>query len=236
MLLSVRDLSAILRVPEGTVYRWIRDGGLPAREVRGHYRAHPVDLLEWLADHPVPVDPGALPTDDQNGSLPSLEAAIRAGGVYHELAGTSRQDALTVLATRLPKITGLPADDLRLLLLRRESVGSAYLQEGIAVPNPRHPLIHTTIPPMLAVAFPAEPIVWNGSGCTVRVVFALLTPTARDHLRLLGRLIFALHDPAFKAALAARAPAEQVLAAARDLEHVTAAARPAAAGLEAARR
>lgn len=226
MLLSVRDLSAILKVPEPTVYRWIADRGLPAREVGGHYRAHPVDLLEWLADHPVPVDPRALPTDRTEPGLPSLEAAIRSGGVYHDLPGTTRHDALAVLATRLPAISGLPADDLRMLLLRRESVGSTYLQDGIAVPSPHHPLIVATLPPMLAVAFPADPLLWNGNGSTVRVIFTLMTPTARDHLRLLGRLMFALHDPNFKSRVATRATTDQLFAAARDLDHVIAIPQP----------
>lgn len=234
MLLTVRDLSAVLRVPESTVYRWIRDKDLPAREVNGHYRAHPVDLLAWLADHPVPVNPRALPTEGPGDEVPSLEAAIRAGGVYHDLPGATRTDALTALADRLPRLPGLPVDDLRLLLVRRESVGSTYLKDGVAVPHPHYPLILTTIPPMLAVAFPAAPVPWNGTGATVRVLFTLLTPTARDHLRLLGRIIFALHDPGFKDVVARRAPAQLLLAAARALDHVTATAPAAAAVPEAA--
>lgn len=225
MLLSIRDLSAILKAPETTVYRWIRDRGLPAREVSGHYRAHPVDFLEWLADHPAPVDPRALSTDGNEDGLPSLEAAIRAGGVYHDLAGTTRTEALSALASRLPSINGLPADDLRLLLQRRESIGATFLQDGIAVPSPRHPLIVSTLPPMLVIALPVNPVVWEvplGSGFTVRVIFTLITPTARDHIRLLGRLIFALHDPNFKSRIATRAADEHILAAARDLDHVTA--------------
>ena len=218
MLLSVRDLSAILQVPEATIYRWIGEKGLPAREINGHYRAHPVDLLQWLADHPVPVNPRALPTDCPEGSVPSLGAAVRAGGVYHDLPGSTREEALTALTDRLPPITGLPADDLRLLLVRRESVGSTYLKDGIAVPHPHYPLIHTTIPPMLAVAFPAAPIPWNGNGNTVRVLFTLITPTVRDHLRLLGRLMFALHDTRVKDLIGRKGSAAEFVALAEELD------------------
>jgi len=221
MLLSVRDLSAILRVPEGTVYRWVRDRGLPAREVNGHYRTHPVDLLEWLADHPVPVDPRALPTDGPVGVMPSLEAAIRAGGVYHDLPGVTRETALASFSSRLPQIPGLPAEDLHRLLLRKESIGTAYLEEGIAVPHPRYPLILSTVSPMLAVGFPAELVSWDDARHTIRALFTLITPTVRDHLRLLGRLIFALHDPRFKDLITHRAAAAQVFSVARDLDHVT---------------
>jgi PTS system nitrogen regulatory IIA component len=220
MLLTARDLSAILRVPEATVYRWVRDKGLPAREINGHVRAHPVDLLEWLADHPVPVDPRALPTDDPSDAAPSLEAAIRAGGVYHDLPGATREDALAALADRLPPFRGLPVEDLRQLLTRRASAGTAFLKDGIAVPHPHHPIVLSTVPPMLAVAFPSAPIPANGTA--IRAGFALITPTVRHHLRLIGRLTFALHDPRFKDVIARNGTADEILAAARNLDHVTA--------------
>src|SRR4051812_6082863 len=108
MLLSVRDLSSILRVKEAMVYRLISERGLPAREVGGHFRSHPVDFLEWLADHPGPVDPRALPTDGAEDGLPSLEAAIQAGGVYRNLPGVTREEVTAELAERIPPIHGLP--------------------------------------------------------------------------------------------------------------------------------
>jgi PTS system nitrogen regulatory IIA component len=227
MLLTVRDLSVILKVSEGTVYRWIRDSGLPAREVHGHYRAHPVAFLEWLADHPVPVDPQALPTEGAEAGLPSLEAAIRAGGVYPGVPGTSRQDVFAALADRLPPVRGLPAADLRFLLQRAESVGTEFLRRGLAVPSARHPLIESGTTPMLAVTFPENLITWNDAGAEVRVIFTLICPTVRLHLRLLARLIFALHDRAFDNLLQVRATPERLLEAARQLDHVTAQAAPA---------
>jgi PTS system nitrogen regulatory IIA component len=217
MLLSARDLSAILRIPESTVYRWVRDKGLPAREINGHVRAHPVDLLEWLAHHPVPVDPRALPTDDPADGAPSLEAAIRVGGVYHDVPGATREEALTALADRLPPAPGLPVEDLRLLLTRRASGGTAFLKDGIAVPHPHSPIVLSTVPPMLAIAFPAAPIPVNGA--VVRAGFALITPTVRHHLRLIGRLTFTLHDPRFKGLIDRKASSDEFLAAARDLDH-----------------
>lgn len=227
MLLSVRDLSAILTVPESAVNRLVREKGLPAREINGHYRVHPVDLLQWLADHPRPVNPAALPTDDPNDGAPSLEAALRAGGVYPAVPGATREAAVDALADRLPPLPGLPVEDLRLLLTRRASAGTAFLKDGIAVPHAHHPLILATVPPLLAVAFPATPLPWNGSGGTIRAGFVLITPTVRHHLRLLGRLIFALHDPTFKDLIGRQGKADDFLAAARALDHV-AAPKPAA--------
>jgi PTS system nitrogen regulatory IIA component len=218
MLLSVRDLSAILQVTEETVYRWARDKDLPAKEINGHYRAHPVDLLQWLATHPVKVNPLALPTDDPSGSVPSLEAAIRDGGVYHDLPGATREDALAALAERLPRVEGLPVEDLRLLLTRRVSAGTAFLKDGIAIPHPQYPVIHSTVTPMLAVAFPAAPLPYNGT--PIRAGFVLISPTVRSHLRLIGRVIFALHDPRFKELIDRKAMTVELLAAARDLDHV----------------
>jgi PTS system nitrogen regulatory IIA component len=150
--------------------------------------------------------------------VPSLEAAIRAGGVHHDIPGATREAALSALADRFPPIPGLPVEDLRLLLTRRASAGTAFLKDGIAVPHPQYPLIHTTVPPLLAIAFPVSPLPWNGTGGAIRAGFALITPTVRDHLRLIGRLIFAFHDPRFKDLIARKATAAEFVAAARDLD------------------
>jgi PTS system nitrogen regulatory IIA component len=48
-------------------------------------------------------------------------------------------------------------------------------------------------------------------GQHVGVLFLLLTPSVRDHLRLLSRLAAALHDEALKKLLNAAAPRAEIL-------------------------
>ena len=52
----------------------------------------------------------------------------------------------------------------------------------------------------------------------MRVLFLLLSPSVRAHLRLLAKLAFALHDEPLKELLRTVAPAEIVLARLRAIE------------------
>ena len=47
--LTVKDLSALLRVKEKTLYQWAELGQIPCIKMNGCLRFDPVDLQEWLA-------------------------------------------------------------------------------------------------------------------------------------------------------------------------------------------
>ncbi len=53
MQLGVRDVARILNVSEKSVYRWIRDGQLPAYKVNEQYRFNRAKLLEWANAHKI---------------------------------------------------------------------------------------------------------------------------------------------------------------------------------------
>src|SRR5262249_5158413 len=55
MQLSIRDLTNLLNVAEGTVSRWIKQRGLPAQRVGGQYRVNRAELLEWATANQVRV-------------------------------------------------------------------------------------------------------------------------------------------------------------------------------------
>jgi excisionase family DNA binding protein len=46
--LNVRELMAILRVSDQTIYRMIADGTIPFLTVRNSYRFDPKQIAEWL--------------------------------------------------------------------------------------------------------------------------------------------------------------------------------------------
>jgi mannitol/fructose-specific phosphotransferase system IIA component len=66
------------------------------------------------------------------------------------------------------------------------------------------------------VAMPVEFGALDGK--PVHVLFSLVSPTVRAHLRLLSRLSFSLHDPAFKKAITQQASRDEILEAARCVE------------------
>ena len=48
MLLTVKDLSALLRIAPSTLYDWAKRGKIPARNLNGIIRFHPTELREWF--------------------------------------------------------------------------------------------------------------------------------------------------------------------------------------------
>lgn len=227
MLLTIRDVSAILHVSESMVHRWVRDKGLPIQQVNGHDRVTPVHLLEWLADHPMPIKSDVFPSNG-SGLTPRLDDALKAGGVHSNVPGENKAALLRAIVDRLPAIPEMPREDLLSLLSSREAAGSTHLGDGIALPHPRFPLIHSAMAPMLALCRPQTPVVWTADGKIAHTVFVLICPTVRFHLRLLARLMFALNSPGFRDALTRKASAEAIREAARRFEDATAMAAPLA--------
>ena len=47
--LMVDDVVKMLQVPEGTIYRWIKQGDIPCIERRGEYIFNPSTIETWAA-------------------------------------------------------------------------------------------------------------------------------------------------------------------------------------------
>jgi excisionase family DNA binding protein len=61
--LLIRDVSAIFRVPEKTVYHWIDELELPAHRVNDQYRFNRTELMEWATTNKVPLPPEIMALD-----------------------------------------------------------------------------------------------------------------------------------------------------------------------------
>lgn len=212
MDLSVREVARLLEVSEGTIYRWIRSGTLPAHRLEDQYRLNRVELQEWVAVRKMRVSPELFATDVNGSNAADLRAALLCGGVYYQVPGETREEVLAA-AAGLP---GIPATvDRELvasLLLRREALSSTGLGDGIAIPHPRNPLILGLSDPRVLLCFLANPVDFKAiDGRAVHVLFVLLSPTVRTHLQLLAKIAFAVHDSAFQELLRLHAPQEAIL-------------------------
>ncbi|MBK7781001.1 MAG: helix-turn-helix domain-containing protein [Ardenticatenia bacterium] len=49
-VLTIRDIAAILKLAEKTVYSMAQDGEFPAFKVRGQWRIRKVDFEKWMVD------------------------------------------------------------------------------------------------------------------------------------------------------------------------------------------
>lgn len=221
MDLSVREVAKLISVSERTVYRWARQGSIPAHKLHDQYRFNRVELLEWAAAHGHKVSRALATGEPPATAAPSLAEALGRGGVHHGVPGATREDVLRNLS-RLPGVPeGVDRELLYQLLLGRETLASTGVGGGIALPHARDPLVLRVEGPTVLLGFLAEPVDFGApDGKPVRALFTLFTPSIQDHLRVLSRLTFALHDAELKRLVQAQAPAGQVLARLRALDAV----------------
>jgi PTS system nitrogen regulatory IIA component len=220
MQLTVRDVSALLKVSEKTIYRWINQGTLPAYRVNDQYRFNRAELLEWATSRKMNVAAELFDEPESTGApVPGLVEALRAGGIFYRVGGTDRESALRSLVEYMRLPDEVDRDFLLRVLLAREALQSTGIGDGIAIPHVRNPIVLHVSRPMITLCFLERPVDFGAlDGKPVFVLFSLISPTVRGHLRLLSRLAFALNDSAFKAAILRQASADEILAEAGRVE------------------
>ena len=226
MQLTVRDVSGLLKVSEKTVYRWINQGILPAYRVNDQYRFNRAELLEWATSRKMNMAPELFEEPESTATpIPGLLEALQAGGIFYRVGGTDRESALRSVVEYMRLPDEVDRDFLLRVLLAREALQSTGIGEGIAIPHVRNPIVLHVARPMISLCFLENPVPFGAlDGKPVFVLFSLISPTVRGHLRLLSRLSFALSDPGFKAAVLRQAARDEILAEARRVEQ---ALRPA---------
>ena len=228
MELSVRDSAKLLNVSEKTVYRWAKQGDLPACRVNEQYRFNRADLLEWANARGINLSADLFSEPVGTAPAVSLADAVRAGGVYHEVEGGEKTAALRDAVTRMPLPREVDRDFVLQLLLARESLGSTAIGRGIALPHVRNPVVMHVPCPMITVCFLKEPIEFGAlDGEPVTTLFTMLSPTVRAHLHTLARLSFALQRPEFAEVISRRANRGEVLAACEAIDRSVSVPSPA---------
>lgn len=201
MLLTAGSAAKLLGTSERQIYRWVDDNEIPCRRVRDQLRFNRTDLLEWATARRLPVHVEAFAEDDPEDRPPKLSEALRVGGVHDAIAGADREAVVLEIIDRvLP-----PAVDRELyieVLLARESAGLTAIGDGLAIPRVRNPIVVAGTSPRVSVCHLATPLYLGAAdGLPVRTIFVAVSPTIRSHLQLAARLLRALHDPAFHAAV-----------------------------------
>ena len=219
MDLSVREVARLISVSERTVYRWAKQGVIPAHRLHDQYLFNRVELQEWAASQGRRVSPKLFAVEGATEGPPSLAEALDRGGIHYGLSGDTK-DAVLRNLSRLPGVpAGVDRDLLYQLLLGRETLASTAIGDGLAVPHARDPLVLRVAGPTVLLAFLSQPVDFGAlDGEPVRVVFTLFAPSVRDHLRTLSRLTFALHDPELRRLLRETAAATAILARVRLLD------------------
>jgi nitrogen PTS system EIIA component len=231
MKLSVRDAARLLNVSEKSVYRWIKEGAIPAYQVNDQYRFNRAELLEWATSRKIQVS-AEIFAEPEGGEtpLPSLCEALRMGGIYYRIGGTDKASVLHSVVDTMKLPEEVDRDFLYQVLLAREALGSTGVGDGIAIPHVRNPIVLHLSRPMVTLSFLEKPVDFGAlDGQPVTTLFTLISPTVRAHLHLLSRLGFALRDPRFKGAVVNQASRDEILEA---LKKVETAMSPASAILQ----
>ena len=216
MQLTVRDAARLLNLSERALMEHVEKGDLPSHGVAGRRFLNRDELVEWATARGLPV---ALPAAAGAESMPTLGAALEAGGIVHGLPGNDKDSVLRHLVESMPLPADVDPDFLHSVLLAREALGSTAVGDGVAIPHPRSPILLQVPAALVTLCFLETPIDFGAlDGRPVHALFSTISPTIRIHLHLLSRLAFALRDPEFKADIARGAPADDILAAIRRVE------------------
>jgi nitrogen PTS system EIIA component len=219
MQINVKEAARLLSVSEKTIYRWIRQGDIPAYRINDLYRFSRAELLEWATAKRVSVSPDIFAEAAGHEPLPGLADAIRAGGIHYRVSG----DAKNVVLEAVVELMRLPEEvDKKFLLsviLARETLGSTGFGHGIAIPHVRNPIVLHIPRPMITLCFLETPIEFGSiDGEPVHTLFTLISPTVQAHLHLLSRLTYGLRRAEFSVPVAEQASREALLDGARAVD------------------
>ena len=221
MQLGVREAANILTVSEKTIYRWIRDGKLPAYRINEQYRFNRAELLEWATSNRINVSPDIFgePSSPGASELPTLEEALRSGGIQYRLSGPDKAAVLQAVVEQMHLPEEVNRQFLFQVLLARESLGSTGVGDGIAIPHVRNPIVMHIPRPTITLCFLEKPIDFGSmDGKPVHTLFTIVSPTIRAHLHLLSKLAFVLREGTFRDILIRQGTREEILSEVRRLE------------------
>ncbi len=226
--LTVREAAALLGTSEKSVYRWIKQGLLPAYRINDQYRINRAELLEWATARKMHVSPEIFAEpESEGGPPPTLEDALRAGGIQYRVGGRDKESVLRAVVDTMKLPEDVDPAFLYQVLLAREALGSTGIGDGIAIPHVRNPIVLHLSRPTVTLCFLEQPVDFGAlDGQPVSTLFTLVSPTVRAHLHLLSRLAFALRDPRFKAAVRTQASREDIFEALNAAEAAVTAAAP----------
>lgn len=220
MQLTVRDVSKLFQVSEKTIYRWITQGVLPAYRVNDQYRFNRAELLEWATSRRMSVSPEIFAEPESSTTpLPKFVEALQAGGIFYRVGGTDKESVLRAVVETLRLPEEVDREFLLRVMLAREALESTGIGDGIAIPHVRNPIVLHVTRPLITLCFLEHAVDFGAlDGKPVSIVFSLISPTVRAHLRLLSRLSFALQDPGFKSVVSRQGSRDEIFAEARRVE------------------
>lgn len=194
MEIGLDEVVKLLRVPEATVSRWVRQGYIPCTYRDGHYLFNPAILRSWARSKQIHFSQPRKATESAPQETTDLILALKLGGVHHQVPGSNKQ----AIFEAIEKHFALPASSsLARQLMQRENLATTAIGQGIAIPHPHYPQDWGLGGAAVGVFFLETPFDFGATDqIPVYVLFTLLSSNSQVHLQLLSKLAQILHIPA----------------------------------------
>ncbi len=191
-----------------TLNRWIRQGKIPVHKQGNIGIYSEFELSRWAEKQrrtPISVeDDNSIEKEEKfnsnnllSPSVSILLSALKRGGVFHNIAGNTKEEVIASAIDIIPDFPGKDRDEIYYQLMERETLASTAIGKGIAIPHPRNPLSHVK-EPMIITCFLENSVEFHAiDDRPVSILFIILSPSVEIHLNLLSRLSFCLRDIGF---------------------------------------
>ena len=220
MHLTISQVSQLLNLPTSTVQRWIRQGNIPVYRHKGKCVFLEKDLVKWAQSQGI-----VLASKSQKASAKktaqehTLVLAMKKGGVVRGIRGDDASAVLKAVVEAAPLARSIDRHELFIRLLEREDLSTTGIGRGVAIPHPRSPLPKAPKEPTITTCFLDVPIDYDAiDDIPVFVLFLMLSPAPKIHLRLLARLSYLLRDNSFIRFLKGAPSADDFLSRVEEIE------------------
>ena len=212
MEIGIQEVVKLLRVPEATVSRWVRQGYIPCSYRNGSYYFDPITLKSWAKSKQLHLGRQTYKLESQIHPSTDLLEALERGGVHYQVKGEEKQAIFEEVEHRfaLPSQASL---SLAVQLMQREKLATTGIGRGIAIPHPQFPKDWGLGGPAVGAFFLESPLAFGAADqMPVSVLFVLLSPTSHIHLQLLSTLAKILRNDAISAFILEQPTPEDLIA------------------------
>ena len=199
MHLTIQEVSKLLNLPVSTLKRWIRQGNIPVYRHAGKYVFLKKDLRKWAKSRGIVfVSKSKRVVVKSETQSYSLLSAMKKGGILNGIRGDDASGALQAVVEAAPLDPSIDRNELFARLIEREELATTGIGHGVAIPHPRAQLENGPQYPSITTCFLKVPIDYDAiDALPVFVLFLILSPSPKIHLRLLAKLSHLLRDSAF---------------------------------------
>ncbi|MCL2230845.1 MAG: PTS sugar transporter subunit IIA [Treponema sp.] len=150
-----------------------------------------------------------------------LSALIERGGIFYDIKGNSCREIMTNVVNLISdELFTHDKDALLRAVMEREALISTGIENGIALPHPRTPLLDECDDPFVTIAFPAAPPAdWETpDNSKVRAIFLIVSKSPKQHIDVMSKISFLCQQDKFYKLVITQALKEEIMEALEAIE------------------